>query len=51
MPWVGSPQLVVSSPLVNFVTAERMIYCAPGHLGGPRVLAAVAEVPAALIAS
>lgn len=46
-----SPQLVVSSPLVNFVTAERMIYFArPVDLGGLRVLA-VAEVPAALIAS
>jgi len=46
-----SPQLVISPPLVNFVTAERMIYFArPVDLGGVRVLA-VAEVPAALIAS
>jgi signal transduction histidine kinase/CheY-like chemotaxis protein len=46
-----SPQLVISPPLVNFVTAERMIYFArPVDLGGMRLLA-VAEVPAALIAS
>ena len=47
-----SPQLVISPPLVNFVTAERMVYFArPIELGGGARLLAVAEVPAALIAS
>jgi signal transduction histidine kinase/CheY-like chemotaxis protein len=48
---LSSPQLVISPPLVNFVTAERMIYFArPVDVAGLRALA-VAEVPAALIAS
>jgi signal transduction histidine kinase/CheY-like chemotaxis protein len=47
-----SPQLVISSPLVNFVTTERMIYFArPVELGGGTRVLAVAEVPASLIAS
>ncbi|HEV8689809.1 MAG TPA: ATP-binding protein [Ideonella sp.] len=48
----ASPQLMISAPLVNFVTSERMIYFARrvDVDGRDRVLA-VAEVPAALIAS
>ena len=47
-----SPQLVISPPLVNFVTAERMVYFArPVDLGGGSRVLAVAEVPAALVAS
>ena len=47
-----SPQLVISPPLVNFVTAERMVYFArPIELGGGARVLAVAEVPAALVAS
>ncbi|HEX5686958.1 MAG TPA: ATP-binding protein [Ideonella sp.] len=47
-----SPQLVISPPLVNFVTTERMIYFArPVDMGGGVRVLAVAEVPASLIAS
>jgi signal transduction histidine kinase len=49
---LSSPQLVISPPLVNFVTSERMIYFArPVDLGGGARVLAVAEVPASLIAS
>jgi signal transduction histidine kinase/CheY-like chemotaxis protein len=49
---LASPQLVISPPLVNFVTTERMIYFArPVDVGNGTRLLAVAEVPAALIAS
>ncbi|MBI5269096.1 MAG: response regulator [Burkholderiales bacterium] len=47
---LASPQLVISAPLVNFVTAERMIYFArPVEVAPGQRLLAVAEVPAALV--
>ncbi|WP_374675264.1 ATP-binding protein [Ideonella sp.] len=47
---LASPQLVISAPLVNFVTAERMIYFARPVEAAPGTrLLAVAEVPAALV--
>ena len=45
----AAPQMVISAPVVNFATAERVVYFGRTvHLGERRVLA-VAEVPITLI--
>jgi hypothetical protein len=48
----SAPQMAISAPVVNFATAERVVYFArPIRLGNERRVLAVAEVPVSLIGS